>query len=104
MYLSSQFTQDISIVETAYYSNDWYPEPTEWILSVKPFPPTEEGQYNFLLELGRIFKEHPRVKTIFYWKPDGLDIPKSKIHYLGRSLFDEDGDALKGISAWKDFN
>lgn len=104
LFLSSKFTQDFSIVETAYYSNNWYPEPTEWILSVQPFPPTEQGQYDFMLSLAHIIKKYPRVKTIFYWKPDGLEIPNSKIHYLGRSLFDKDGDAFIGISAWKDLN
>lgn len=104
LYLSNQFTQDFSIVETAYYSNNWYPEPTEWILSVQPYPPTEEGQYNFLLELALIINRHPRVKTIFYWKPDGLEIPETKVFYLGRSLFHEDGNAFKGISAWKEIN
>lgn len=104
LYLSQQFIQDFSIVETAYYSNNWYPEPTEWILSVQPYPPTELGQYNFLLELAQIMKRHQRVQTIFYWKPDGLKIPNSDINYSGRSLFDEDGNALKGITAWKDLN
>ncbi len=104
LYLSSQFNQDFSIVETAYYFNNWYPEPAQWILSFQPYPATEKGQYNFLFKLAQIIKQHPRVKTIFYWKPDGLDIPKSKVNYLGRSLFDEDGDAFLGISAWKQVN
>lgn len=102
LFLSQQFTQDFSIVETAYYANNWYPEPEEWVLSVQPFPPTEEGQYYFLLQLATIIKRYPRVKTIFYWKPDGMEIQNSQVPYLGRSLFDKDGNALKGISAWKD--
>lgn len=102
LFLSKQFTQDFSIVETAYYSNNWYPEPAEWVLSVQPYPPTEEGQYDFMLQLALIIQKYPRVKTIFYWKPDGIEIPNSKVNYLGRSLFDKDGNALKGISAWKD--
>ena len=104
LYMSNKFTQDFSIVETAYYSNQWYPDPTKWNLSAQPFPPTEQGQYNFLFEIAQITKKHPRIKSIFYWKPDGLDIPKSKVNYIGRSLFDEDGDAFYGISAWKDAN
>jgi len=102
LYLSKKFYKDFSIVETAYYSNDWYPEPTPWLYGDPPFPPTQQGQYDFLFALAQIMKQHTRVKTIFYWKPDALDIPKTKINYLGRSLFDEDGDAFMGISAWKE--
>lgn len=100
-YLSNKFDQDISIVETAYYSNDWYPEPDEWVLNVRPYPPTEQGQYNFMTELAKRLKDYPKVKTVFYWKPDELDIPESKVPYLGRSLFDKNGNALEGIAAWK---
>lgn len=101
LYLSTRFTQDFSIVETAYYSNDYYPEPEEWNLGAQPYPPTEQGQFNFMYELAKILKQHKRIKTIFYWEPDGLEIPKSKVNYIGRSLFDKDGDAFIGISAWK---
>lgn len=98
--LSAIFEQDISVVETAYYSNNWYPEPNEWVLNVRPYPPTAKGQYLFLAELAKRLKQYPRVKTVFYWKPDELDIPESKIPFLGRSLFDKDGNAREGISAW----
>ena len=100
-WLSENKEQDIVIVETAYYSNGWYPEPAEWVLDVQPFPPDEQGQYDFLVELEYIARKYPGVKGIFYWKPDGLDIPASRVHYLGRSLFSPDGNAYKGISAFK---
>ena len=102
LYLSNKFYKDFSIVETAYYSKNWYPEPTPWKGIEPPFPPTEQGQNDFLEELARVLKQNSRVKTLFYWKPDALEIPKTKVNYLGRSLFDEDGDAFLGISAWKD--
>lgn len=100
LFLSSQFTQDFSIVETAYYSNGWYPEPSEWF--TEPFEPNERGQNSFLVALANIMKQHPRVKTIFYCQPDILDIPETKIEYNGRSLFNKNGDAFMGISAWKE--
>ncbi len=99
--LSKHFDQDISIVETAYYSYGWYPEATDWVLMEKPFPPTEQGQYDFMVQLAKIVKLHPQVKSVFYWKPDELDIPESKVPFQGRSLFDQTGNAFKGISAWK---
>jgi arabinogalactan endo-1,4-beta-galactosidase len=99
-YLSKAFDQEISLVETAYYSNGWYPEPGGWILDVKPYPPTEQGQNDYLTELAKRLKNHAKVTSVFYWEPEALDIPESKIFYLGRSLFDKQGSAFKGIGAW----
>lgn len=100
-WLSKNFKQELSVVETAYYSNGWYPESSDWVLIAKPYPPTEQGQYDYLTDLAETLKLHPRVKTVFYWKPDELDIPESKVPYQGRSLFDTSGNALKGLRAWK---
>ncbi len=99
--LSKNFNQELSVVETAYYSNGWYPESSDWVLISKPYPPTEQGQFEYLRDLAETLKLHPRVKTVFYWKPDELDIPESKVPYQGRSLFDNSGNALKGLWAWK---
>ena len=99
--LSKEFKQDISIVETAYYSNGWYPESSDWVLAEKPYPPNEQGQYEFMQNLAKTLKFHPRVKTMFYSNPDELDIPETKIPYIGRSLFDNSGNAFIGIYAWK---
>jgi arabinogalactan endo-1,4-beta-galactosidase len=101
-WLSENYEQDIVIVETAYYANGYYPEPDEWVFDIQPFPPTEQGQYDFLVTLDSIVSQYPKVKGIFYWKPDGLYIPESNVWFIGRSLFDEEGNALKGITAFKD--
>jgi arabinogalactan endo-1,4-beta-galactosidase len=100
-FLSNKYEQEISVVETAYFANDWYPGPGEHVLDVQPYPPTEQGQYDFLVELAQRLKKYPKVTSVFYWKPDGLDIPDSGVPWLGRSLFDRSGNAFKGISAWK---
>jgi arabinogalactan endo-1,4-beta-galactosidase len=100
--LSSKFAREISVVETAYYANNWYPQPDQWTLNVQPLPPTEEGQNDFLVELAKRLKKYPLVKSVFYWEPETVDIPASDIYYLGRSLFDTKGNAFKGISAWKE--
>lgn len=100
--LSKNFTQNISLVETAYYSNGYYPEPGEWVLDVKPYPPTEQGQNDYMVELATRLKKYPKVKSVFYWEPETVVVPNSQIFYLGRSLFDEQGNAYKGISAWKE--
>lgn len=101
-FISGKFIKDISLVETAYYSNNWYPEPGNGNLNVKPYPPTEQGQNDFLVELARRLKKYPNVKTVFYWEPEALYVPEAQISNLGRSLFDENANALKGISAWKE--
>ncbi|MFW5822591.1 MAG: glycoside hydrolase family 53 protein [Tangfeifania sp.] len=101
-FLSNKYEQEISVVETAYYANGWYPEPAEWVLDVQPFPPTEQGQYDFLVKLDSILKEYPKVTSVYYWKPDGMEVPGTGVPYLGRSLFSRDGNAFKGISAWKE--
>lgn len=100
-WLSEHKAQDIVIVETAYYYNGYYPEPAEWVLDVQPFPPTEQGQYYFLVTLDSIAHNYPKVKGIFYWQPEELIIPGKKNRVIGRELFDENGNALKGISALK---
>lgn len=103
-FLSNKYEQEISVVETAYYANGWYPEPEEWVLDVQPYPPTEQGQHDFLVDLATRLKKYPKVTSVYYWKPDGLDIPGTGIPFLGRSLFDRNGYAFKGISAWKTQN
>lgn len=100
-FLSDKFEQEISVVETAYYANGWYPDPEEWVLDVQPFPPTGQGQYNFLVKLNEILKKYPKVTSVYYWKPDGIEVPGTGVPYLGRSLFSRDGNAFKGIRAWK---
>jgi arabinogalactan endo-1,4-beta-galactosidase len=98
---SENYNKDIIIVETAYYSKDWYPKPGPGVLDIKPFPSTEEGQYDFLKALDSICHLYPKVKGIFYWEPEDIRIPESHVWYSGRSLFDEDGSAFKGITAFK---
>ncbi len=100
-WISQNKNKDIIIVETAYHSNGYYPTPGNWVLDYQPYPPTEQGQYDFLVALDSIAQKFPKVKGIFYWKPDDIYIPETKVNYLGRSLFDKDGNAYMGISAFK---
>ena len=97
-FITIAYEQDVVIVETAYYSEGYYPED---YLS-KPFEPTQQGQYDFLEELYNISLEYENVKGIFYWKPDGLEVAGSGVTYLGRSLFSPEGDANPAISVFVD--
>jgi arabinogalactan endo-1,4-beta-galactosidase len=103
-FLSNKYEQEISVVETAYYANGWYPEPGEWVLDIQPYPPTEQGQYDFLVELEERLRKYPKVTSVYYWEPEGFIVPGTNIHYLGRSLFDPQGNAYKAIYAWKPEN
>jgi len=100
-WMSANLPQDIYLIETAYYANGYYPEPSEWVFDIQPFPPTEQGQYDYLVKLDSIARTYPKVKGIFYWEPEGILIDDPSIYYLGRSLFDEQGNASKGITAFK---
>jgi arabinogalactan endo-1,4-beta-galactosidase len=100
-WMCENLNKDIYIVETAYYSNGYYPEPSEWVFDIKPFPPTPQGQYDFLVKLDSIARNYPKVKGIFYWEPEGIPLPEAGMYYLGRGLFDENGNALKGITAFR---
>lgn len=103
-FLSNKYVQEISVVETAYYANGWYPEPGEWVLDIQPYPPTEQGQYDFLVELEERLRKYPKVTSVYYWEPEGLVVPGTNIPFLGRSLFDPQGNANKAIYAWKPEN
>jgi arabinogalactan endo-1,4-beta-galactosidase len=59
-FLSNKYDQEISVVETAYYANGWYPEPEEWVLDVQPYPPTEQGQHDFLGFGRHVLKNIPK--------------------------------------------
>jgi arabinogalactan endo-1,4-beta-galactosidase len=100
-WMSANYNKDIIIVETAYYANGYYPEPSQWVFDIQPYPPTPQGQFDFLVKLDSIAHNFPKVKGIFYWEPEGILISDPKIYFLGRSLFDKDGNAFKGISAFK---
>lgn len=98
-FLSENYTQNIIIVETAYYANGQYPKQGKWVKDYQPFPSSEEGQYQFLCTLKEVVLQFPKVKGIFYWKPDGLLVPNSNVWFIGRSLFNQQGNVLKGIAA-----
>ena len=100
-FISNKYRQEISVVETAYYANGWYPEPAEWVLDVQPYPPTEQGQYDFMVDLAQRIRNYPKVTSLYYWEPESFTVPGSGIPFLGRSLFDPQGNAYKGIYAWK---
>jgi arabinogalactan endo-1,4-beta-galactosidase len=53
-------------------------------------------------DLATRLKKYPKVTSVYYWKPNGLDISGSNIPYLGRSLFSRDGNAFEGIKVWKE--
>ncbi len=87
-----------------------------------PFPMTEDGQSDFILEVMNILKEVPegKGKGIFWWEPTWIPVPgsgwanKAGWEYVrekgpggnewaNQALFDYDGNALKALQTIKDF-
>jgi arabinogalactan endo-1,4-beta-galactosidase len=100
-YLSALYDQEIAIVETAYYANGWYPTSGNGVLDIKPYPPTEQGQYDFMVELASILKGYPKVNSAYYWQPEEITVANSNIGLIGWGLFNSQGNALMGITAWE---
>lgn len=96
--LSREFDQEISLVETAYYQNGYYPEQG---LASQPYPSSPQGQLDYLIALKNLLEKYPKVESVYYWQPDSREAPATDIFYMGRSLFDANGKALPALGAWK---
>jgi arabinogalactan endo-1,4-beta-galactosidase len=99
--MTQAYKKDIIIVETAYFRKGEYQKGAKYSGN-QPYPCTDEGQYNFLQQLYQICRKYPSVKGLFYWYPESVKTTiEANLPYRSRSLFDEDGEALPGISAFQ---
>ena len=100
-FMTENYKKDIIIVETAYHWKGAYPQGQEYS-DDQPFPLTEHGQYDFLKNLYNICIKHESVKGLFYWYPESISVNQNaNLPYFRRSLFKENGEPLKGLSAWE---
>jgi arabinogalactan endo-1,4-beta-galactosidase len=90
-FIALEYRKDIIVVETAY---NW--RPAEYRNRKGPFPETPEGQREFLAELNQVVLATPnnRGKGVFWWEPA---VPPGR---NGRSMFDNEGNALPVISVF----
>lgn len=124
--ISERYGKDIIIVETAYgFTTETLNENmmfSEELARNVPFPPTVEGQAEFMAELMKRIKavKNGRGKGFFYWEPTWLPIKgvswasEEGRKYLrdnsvggnswsNQALFDFDGNALPTMQVIKDF-
>ncbi|MDQ2686971.1 MAG: arabinogalactan endo-1,4-beta-galactosidase [Armatimonadota bacterium] len=102
-FLSRTYRKDIIVVETGYGWNGG----TQGAL---PFPPTPEGQKDFLAALIRTVQATPggHGKGVFYWAPEWImgrkwTGPDWSPTWENRALFDHEGNALPAMGAFQPF-
>ena len=104
-----RFVKDVVIVETAY---PWMPncdDPAKIRHKgqrrplVPGLPPSQENQRVFLENMLKVVREAPdgRGKGLFYWAPEYIPTPRLRPGRGHLSLFDEKGNVLPGMNAFR---
>ena len=101
--LASRYHRDILVAETAYpYVRDnsgpgFNPDP------IPGYPPTSEGQAAYLRKLTQIVKATPdrRGVGVLWWAPAWISAPGRNGGWRRLTLFDNSGEALPALSAFK---
>jgi arabinogalactan endo-1,4-beta-galactosidase len=103
--VAARFKKDIVVVETAYpwtreRGNFFNADPAKL---KTPYPPTPEGQRDFLVELLKIVRATPdsRGHGLLYWAPEWIAVKGMDSPYQNLTLFDFEGNALPGIKAFE---
>jgi arabinogalactan endo-1,4-beta-galactosidase len=105
----ARFGKDIMVVETAY---PWHPncdDPTKLLHKrerrplVPGLPASKGGQKAFLEQIINVAREAPegRCVGLFYWAPEYIPTPRLRPGRGHLSLFDEQGNVLPGMSAFR---
>ncbi|MHC4643145.1 MAG: glycoside hydrolase family 53 protein [Planctomycetota bacterium] len=95
---TKKYAKDIMVVETAYpYRGDWSKKKNML------WPITQQGQYDFLVELVRAVRQVPENRGIgvLYWYPESIPVKGLRIWNGGSTaLFDTQGNALPALKAF----
>lgn len=105
-----RFNKDVVVVETAY---PWIPnndDPTKILHKnqLRPLVPgilaSKAGQREFLEAIIQVVRDAPdgRGKGVFYWAPEYIPSEKLRPGRAHLSLFDEEGNVLTGMEAFKE--
>ena len=93
-----KYGKDIMVVETAYpYRGDWSGKKNML------WPVTQQGQYQFLVDLVRCVRQVPENRGIgvLYWYPESIPVKGLRIWNGGSTaLFDTQGNALPALKAF----
>lgn len=100
--LATRYHKDIYIVETGYpWAVDARSKSSEHVEGdahglLVGYPPTPEGQNNFLAKVIEIIRNIPdgRGKGLLYWAPTWISPKKKATPYDNLALFNYDGDSL----------
>lgn len=108
----NRYGKDVMVVETAY---PWKPnnaDPTQIMhkQKLRPLVPgilaSKQGQQDFLEAIIKTVREAPngQGKGVFYWAPEYIRAPRLKPGREHLSLFDESGNVLPGMEAFREAN
>ncbi|HYQ56657.1 MAG TPA: glycosyl hydrolase 53 family protein [Draconibacterium sp.] len=97
--LSAKYNYNIVVVETGYQGDGTPPDYCVLQDEEMPFPPTQQGQYDFLQALYKLLIEYEQVKGLFYW--GGERIYAGDLGGSWSSLFQWQGNARKAIHAFE---
>jgi arabinogalactan endo-1,4-beta-galactosidase len=106
----NRFEKDVMVVETAY---PWKPnndDPTQIMHKnklrplVPGIPAGKQGQVEFLEAILKTVREAPdgQGKGVFYWAPEYIPSPNLRPGREHLSLFDENGNVLPGMDAFRE--
>jgi len=102
---AARYRKDIVVVETGY---PWTRERGGLFngdpAKLKtPYPPTPDGQRDFLAELLKIVRSTPdgHGRGVLYWAPEWIAVKGMDSPYQNLALFDFEGNALPGIKAFE---
>jgi arabinogalactan endo-1,4-beta-galactosidase len=104
--LSSRYHKDLVVVETAYpWTLGWNDSESNIVgdsSQLHPgYPATPGGQNRFLYALFNTVRHAERGIGVFYWEPDWISAPGFSSGGENLALFDFNGNALPGISAFE---
>jgi arabinogalactan endo-1,4-beta-galactosidase len=100
-YIATELKKDVVVVETgySYAANDRQKSSEN-----QPFPPTPQGQYDFLCAVTKTVLETPdkHGRGVFYWSPETIPVTGRGWMRGTTALFDPNGNVLPGARAFSD--
>lgn len=112
-FLGNRYGKDIYLAEVAYpykyhtmYKNALRGDQAEWERLTGKYPLSPDGQKRFMEDVIQIVKASSHGMGIFYWAPEWIPVAGTEDEAdappcWARALFDENGNALPALQAFK---
>jgi len=102
--LSAKYDKELAVVETAYpWTMDAFDDYSNFVVDEKQlhlgYPPTKEGQKDFILDMRDIVANVPGGLGVCYWGTSWIVSPFKPSAWENLALFDRMGKALPGLAA-----